>query len=225
MFARIALSALAFISFSAAAAPIHVDFEGVTRGAGVCEFYNGGTDCAGKQGTVNYGISFTGGEVIYDRFGAKLVGPTTVTFNNSIVGQGIHMWTRGVQPESNSYILVDGRKMETVYTPDPFWNPLGQKQFQDGQLFSTWVTNYWPTNGLLLLTKELDDMLFNYPMPYGWTTPITKTNNSTRDQIASNGGSGGSAAGIEVKQGEVPLPGTAWLLGIGALAFLRRKKA
>ncbi len=48
----------AMSSVQVSAAPIVLDFEGVTDGASVNDFYNGGTDSAGASGTDN-GISFS----------------------------------------------------------------------------------------------------------------------------------------------------------------------
>ena len=50
---------LAFgIAFRANATPVVLTFEGVGNGAGVDQFYNGGTDSQGNSGT-NYGIEFS----------------------------------------------------------------------------------------------------------------------------------------------------------------------
>lgn len=48
----------AILSISAQAAPVVLTFEGVTNGASVNDFYNGGTDSSGASG-VNYGINFS----------------------------------------------------------------------------------------------------------------------------------------------------------------------
>ena len=58
MTASVLALTLAAAAGAARAAPVVVDFEGVTNGAGVDQFYNGGTDTLGASGP-NLGVSFS----------------------------------------------------------------------------------------------------------------------------------------------------------------------
>lgn len=79
----ILLASLMCLASICNAAPL-IDFSGISAGASVNDYYNGGTDSAGESGP-NYGIHFSGGTVAYNQYGAYLKGGTRMTFDSNLL--------------------------------------------------------------------------------------------------------------------------------------------
>jgi hypothetical protein len=195
---QIVVLALAVAS-GTARADVMLDFEGVGLGCSVANYYNGGTDSCGNQGT-NYGISVSG-KVFADPNGNRYITGGSMNFAarndiNSLTFAGV-----GPDPYGDyaMYALNGNQPVNALWPAGvDAWIDENQ-QWHFGSVFDAVHDYSWGLAGLTLTGFSmsmlyLDNVVFHSAT---WQDPV--------DPVS------------------LPLPGTLALLGVGALAMCRRK--
>jgi hypothetical protein len=185
-----------------ASAGVFLDFEGVGNGASVNDFYNGGTDSMGNSGT-NYGVSFSGGVVRYNQYGAYLAGPTTMTFSAGLAGIGLSLLGDALNDDISSLstgtLGSESVHIDTTYIPSGA--PGNARRFGEGTLFGALASNPFDMYQISFSTRGLDNIMFD-------------SQTRQADRI------------IEVGSGtiELPEPSIMALLGLGAFGLLMSRR-
>lgn len=217
----VALSA-SLASFTAQANPI-LDFAGVGNGADVLEFYNGGTDSMGNRGT-NYGVSFSNAVAHYNFQGVyvapKQQGYISMMFDPAVTGVGINFMADGRGLDTYSWAYVNGQRYEPTliesgsYVPS-YINATGKRaDWFEGMMWAAKMNTDYIVDSILFNVAALDDIAFG-------SNKITSINKHNYDEI--DFGRSNNAK----NHGEVPLPGTAWLMvaGLFVLSLKRVRKS
>jgi len=214
-----ALNAVALLCAThAAAGVITLDFEGVGNQANILDFYNGGSDSQGNSGT-NYGIGFgsnTLGLIDADAGGDGNFAnePTSDTIMFFLTGTAVLNYAPGFDTGFSFYYTTSRSARVDVYDDlDATGNLLGSilldVNWQNGNCggdptgqFCNWDIGAVSFAGM---AKSID---------FGGTVDQVGFDNITFGSIDPSGNN----------DGEVPVPGTLLLMGLGLFGLSRSRR-
>jgi hypothetical protein len=102
------LAAALMCAGTAHALPI-ITFEGLPDGDSPMNYYAGGQDSLGNTGP-NYGVSFSGGTVHYNQYGAYLANPAGMSFASDLAGNWITLLADGYNDDATVWSYVNGQR-------------------------------------------------------------------------------------------------------------------
>jgi hypothetical protein len=189
------LLAVAAFALSAQAGAVTIDFEGIADGAAPGDFY-----------LESLGVRFSGGIVKYNQDGAYVQGRTTMTFAAGSLGTRLNYMADGWFLDSMTWTYIGQSQYEPWMIESMSYQP-PVPGAPEGTVSGYYQGKTWP--GRILLDERVTGI--------GWNTWALSSIEIA--DIAAPAPSTGNVA-----TGEVPLPGTAWLLGAGLLALLGRRR-
>jgi hypothetical protein len=176
------------LSLCSFAHALTIDFEGLAAGSSPGSAY------------AEQGVTFQGGVIVYNEFGAYVQGPVTMFFNAALAGAGISVLARGMDDSSQSSTWINGQLFERVLIPD-FMDPMGRIPIPAGTLFPSIVYTDNRVNEIGFNVKELDQIIFGSTALQAVRRPAFGT-------------------GDAIITGEVPEPSGAILFLFGLLALV-----